>query len=260
MEDIYRDFSAFYDLYVGDKLDDLPLYLEYAAKTEGALLEVGAGSGRLTIPLARAGHELVAVDVSPSMLALLRAKLAREAEEVRRRVAIIEADVCRLALGRSFGLVFLPFYTFNYLLTPAAQQTALRNLRGHLAADGRLLIDVFLPRKLLTECPPAPVLRREAVDPATGRPVRCLVAYRFDRGRQLEFRRHIFEIAGEDGNLIRREFATTRRYFFPAEIEAPLPRSRPGGGGRLRRLRQGARAGRRGAIHLRAPTGRGSVK
>lgn len=100
------------------------------------------------------------------------------------------------------------------------QEAALRNLRGHLAADGRLLIDVFLPRKLLTECPSAPVLRREAVDPATGRPVRCLVAYRFDRGRQLEFRRHIFEIAGEDGNFIRHEFETIRRYFFPEELEA----------------------------------------
>lgn len=209
MGDVYEDFSAFYDLYVGDKLDDLPLYLDYATKTEGPFLEVGAGSGRLTIPLARAGYELVAVDVSPSMLALLRAKLAREPEEVQKRVSILEADVCRLALGRSFGLVFLPFYTFNYLLTPAAQEAALRNLRGHLSAAGRLLIDVFVPRRLLAECPSAPVLRREAVDPETGRRVRCLVGYRFDRGRQLEFRRHIFEIAREDGSLVRREFETT---------------------------------------------------
>ncbi|NLG84131.1 MAG: class I SAM-dependent methyltransferase [Firmicutes bacterium] len=191
-EDIYRDFSACYDLYVGDKLDDLPLYLDYAAATKGSLLEVGAGSGRLTIPLARAGYELVAVDVSPSMLALLRAKLAREPEEVRRRVAIIEADVCRLTLSRSFGLVFLPFYTFNYLLTPDAQE-ARPPRRGRPAPYRRLSAP-----KLLTECPSAPVLRREAVDPATGRPVRCLVAYGFDRGRQLEFRRHIFEMAGEE--------------------------------------------------------------
>jgi len=218
--DIYSDFSSFYDFYVGGKLDDLSFYLEYAQKTGGPLLEIGAGSGRLTIPLARAGFALVAVDISASMLDLLRAKLARETEDVRERVEVLVADLCRLGLGRRFGLIFLPFYTFNYMLTAASQAAALKALRAHLPPGGRLLLEVFLPLRRLADCPAGPVLRKEAVDPATGLLVRSSIAYRYDRGKCLEYRTHIFEIARPGGGWERREFETTRRYFFPDELAA----------------------------------------
>lgn len=218
-QDIYADFSAFYDFYVGGWLDDLPIYLEFARAAEGPLLEIGAGTGRLTIPLARAGHAVDAVDVSYSMLDILRGKLAREPAAVRERVQIHEADVCRLALGRSFSLILMPFYAFNYLLTPARQEAALRRIHAHLAAGGRLLVDVFVPWWRIEECPPEPVLRREAVDPATGRKMRALVGYRMDLARRLEHRRHIFEFAAPDDGVERREFTTTRRYFLRDELE-----------------------------------------
>lgn len=67
--DPYGDYSKFYDLYVGDKSDDIPFYLKYAQEARTPILEIGAGTGRLTIPFARAGHSVVAVDISPSMLA-----------------------------------------------------------------------------------------------------------------------------------------------------------------------------------------------
>ena len=81
--DVYQDYSEFYDLYVGDRLIDLPMYQGYAATSKTSILEIGAGSGRLTIPLACEGYDVVAVDISPSMLAILGEKLTKQPVEVR---------------------------------------------------------------------------------------------------------------------------------------------------------------------------------
>ena len=99
--DVYKDYSEFYDLYVGDRLVDLPFYLDYARSAQTPVIEIGAGSGRLTLPLARAGVRMVAVDVSTSMLAILKSRLAEESSEVRHRVEVVEADASELNLGDS---------------------------------------------------------------------------------------------------------------------------------------------------------------
>ena len=91
--DVYQEYSEFYDLYVGDRLDDLPMYKEHAANSGAPILEIGAGSGRLTIPLASDGYDVVAVDISPSMLVILREKLTKQPVDVRSRISVVEADV-----------------------------------------------------------------------------------------------------------------------------------------------------------------------
>lgn len=143
--DVYRKFSQFYDLYVGDFLDDLPMYLEHSSGLATPVLEIGAGSGRLTIPLALEGHDIVAVDVSPSMLKILDDRLACQPAETRARVRVVRADVCRLELGERYDLVLVPFYTFNYLLTPKTQSACLERIRAHMTDAARLVIDVFVP-------------------------------------------------------------------------------------------------------------------
>jgi SAM-dependent methyltransferase len=168
--------------------------------------------------MARAGIALVAVDVSPAMLAILRAQLGREPELVRRRVEVVEADACELELGRRFDLAMVPFYTFNYLLTPAAQTSALERIAAHLTGSGRLLVDVFLPLGLLDRPPTEPVLKVDRVDPATGQTIRGWNTYRFDRQQQIEHRHHTFEVVRPDGTVRRAEFATSRRYWFRDEL------------------------------------------
>jgi SAM-dependent methyltransferase len=217
--DVYEDFSEFYDLYVGDRLDDLPLYLDYARSARTPVLEIGAGSGRLTLPLAQAGIPVVAVDISPSMLAILESRLAEQTAQVRQRVQVVLADACELELAARYDLILIPFYTFNYFLTPEAQRAVLERCHAHLSRQGRLLIDVFIPLSRLRDCPTEPLLRVDTVDPRTGSKVRGWNVYSIDKERQIEHRKHIFEVTPPDGIVRRKEFNVQRRYFFPAELE-----------------------------------------
>lgn len=217
--DVYKEFSEFYDIYVGGKLDDLPFYLEYAKSVQTPVLEIGAGSGRLTIPLAQAGIFIIAVDISPSMLAILKSRLAQEPTEVQRRVQIVEGNACRLELKCKYELIIVPFYTFNYFLTPQAQNLALERFSAHLSQQGYLLIDLFVPLSRIENYSPDPILKVDTIDSRTGNRVHGWNIYTIDKERQIEFRRHIFEIIQPNGTVGKREFTTQRRYFFPSELE-----------------------------------------
>ena len=219
MFDIYADFSRFYDIYVGGWLEDLPFYIDYARGLRTPILEVGAGSGRLTIPFARAGYSVVAVDISASMLAILKSRLVREAEGIRKRIEIVEADAEALELGNKYELIIVPFFTFNYFLTSQAQKTALKRLAQHLTDSGTILLDVFIPFSRIKECSPEPVLRVDAVEAETGNKIRGWNIYSMDLERQIECRRHIFEITEPNGTVSKKEFITKRRYTFRPELE-----------------------------------------
>src|SRR5207245_10977189 len=96
--------------------------------------------------------------------------------------------------------------------------SALERMAAHLTSAGRLLIDVFIPLRLLEQGPADPILKVDLVNPATGSRVRGWNTYIFDQTRQIEHRRHIFEVSQPDGTVRRREFTTRRRYWFRREL------------------------------------------
>ncbi len=130
-----------YDVYVTTTAD-IPFFLEELTMTSGPVLELMAGTGRLSLPLAKAGAKLTCVDISGSMLARLRTKLADGGLEAE----VVEADVCQLALpGRSYGLALLPFQSFGELITLEAQQAALERVMAHLQPGGRFVCTMHNP-------------------------------------------------------------------------------------------------------------------
>jgi len=210
-EDPYRDFADVYDVYIGAGPDDLPVYQAQADRLGGPILEVGAGAGRLTVPLARRGARVVAVDVSAAMLARLTARLTTEPPEIQRRVRVIRADAQRLPLRGVFPLILLPYYTLNDLRTAEAQRKALTEVARFLAHGGCVMVDVFVPISRIAHCPPEPMLRRDTLH-TDGRRVRAWTGYALDPATQVERRRHIFESTSRDGRVERREFHTERRW------------------------------------------------
>jgi SAM-dependent methyltransferase len=130
----------------GSPMDgDVDLYRTLARETGGPVLEVGCGTGRVTIPLAMDGHEVVGVDLSAPMLRLARRKLESLSPEVAGRLTFAEADMRSLDLGRTFALILTPSRVFQFALTTDDQRAALRALRDHLAPAGRLVLDLFDP-------------------------------------------------------------------------------------------------------------------
>ena len=188
--DPFARIARFYDLDAGGFDDDLALYLDAAEGRD--VLELGCGTGRVAVPLARAGLRVTGVDLSPAMLSVARSR----AEGLPLR--LVEGDMRTLDLGERFGAVFVPLGGLQHMATAAEVAAALATVARHLDAGGQAVVDVEAPhpddwlpgpRPLLQhwtrELPPAPgapggvVTKLVAVE---GRPVEALreVTYHFD--------------------------------------------------------------------------------
>ena len=137
-----------YDCQVSDsaRTADVPLWLALAEESGGPVLELGCGTGRVTIPLARAGRDVTGLDMSPNMLAIARRKLEQESTEVRERIRFVEGDMRDFSLDQRFGSIIVPFSAFQVLLERDDQKRCLACCARHLKPRGRLAIDVFHPR------------------------------------------------------------------------------------------------------------------
>ena len=140
------DLARYYDLDLRDDPGDLDLYRALLTRIDGPVLELAAGSGRLAVPLALAGHEVVALDNDSAMLA--RASAAWAARRGRRpadRLRTVEADLTTARLEERFGLVFIGLNSLFLLPGPDAQAAAFRTIAAHLRPDGLAVVDVLLP-------------------------------------------------------------------------------------------------------------------
>jgi len=126
-------------------VDDIAFWEQTAAAADGPLLELACGTGRLLIPLARAGHEVTGVDLSAHMIALCRAKLQLEPEAVRERVSVLEADMTSFELDRRFAHAYCTFGSFHHLVDVEQQLACLAACHRHLLPGGMLVLDLINP-------------------------------------------------------------------------------------------------------------------
>lgn len=150
MAELVRDpktdaaLARLYDVDLVEDPGDLDLYLALAARTGGPVLEIAAGSGRVAVPLAEAGYDVTAVDISPAMLA--RAEKA-ETRATGGRIERVLADLVGLSLpgGAKFRLAILALNSILLLPTRDAQAAALETMARHLLPGGIAVVDVWLP-------------------------------------------------------------------------------------------------------------------
>jgi SAM-dependent methyltransferase len=137
---LYRD-GLHYDALNSDLVADIPFYVEEARIARGPVLELACGTGRLTIPIAQTGVEIVGLDLSGSMLAHARTKAKAAGVPIK----FVEGDCRGFDLGRKFALIFMAFNSMQHLHDYASQAALFANVRKHLAEGGRFIFDVFNP-------------------------------------------------------------------------------------------------------------------
>lgn len=209
--------AEIYDCQVGDSVGDLAFWQALAEECGGEALELACGTGRLTLPLARAGIRITGVDCAPHTLAVARRKLAEEPPEVQACVSLIEGDMRALALERQFPLVFIPFNSFQFMLEQEDQQQCLGCCAAHLAPRGRLVIDGFNANTAPLPVTPEEHGPAEFVGPE-GVPIRMWVRTECDRVRQRIFARWRYESTSAAGDTRRFQRLMELRYFFYYEM------------------------------------------
>ena len=114
---------------------------------DGPILELAAGSGRLAVALAEAGHEVTGVDLDPAMLERARVRARAVGPGLADRLTLVEADLVdlRLPAAGRFGLAFIALNSLLILPTRAAQRAALGTLAQHLAPGGLAVVDIWIP-------------------------------------------------------------------------------------------------------------------
>ena len=226
-----------YDSFVAEYYDflptvagrgDLDFYVAEAAKSGGPVLELGCGTGRVLLAIARAGFRTAGLDLSEMMLRRCREKLASEPGEVQKRISLHRGDMSDFDLGEKFRLIIVPFRPFQHLLKVREQLACLRCAHRHLEPGGRLILDLFQtdPRRMYD---PA-FLNEESVEPEATLPDgrRLRLASRnsaFHRAEQVNDCELIFYVTDADGRTERLVFAFPLRYFFRYEVEHLLARS-----------------------------------
>lgn len=173
---IVREYWAttaeYYDLFHSNRQEDVEFWTSIAGPAGGPVLEIGCGTGRVGLEIARSGHDVCGVDQSEAILDIFRRKLAVEPDDVRQRVQLHLGDMRTFQLDQQFGLALMPFRPLQHMLTLEDQLAALTNARRHLAKGGILGFDVFFPNfKALDQPDGVEKLEREWID-GDGRTVR----------------------------------------------------------------------------------------
>ncbi len=224
----YAFVAEFYDHVVPYRnRQDVAFFVERARQAKGPVLEIGCGTGRVLIPTAKAGVEIVGLDLSPFMLSVCRAKLSREPVEVQAKVQLVEADMRHFDLGKNFTLVTIPFRSFQHLITVEDQLSCFTCIQHHLVDGGTFILDLFnpyLPRlvdeQYLTETEEEP----EFTMPDGRRVVRRNRTVARDLFHQIQEVELIYYVTHPDGGKERLVDRFPMRYLFRFEAEHLLAR------------------------------------
>jgi SAM-dependent methyltransferase len=192
----YAD-AVLYDYEYRRRRADVTFYRELARR-RGAdrILELGAGTGRVTVPLARDGREVVAVDRSETMLAQLAARIARLPQPVAARITPVAGDLRSFSVGSRFPLVIAAFNVLEHLYTRTEVDACLQRVAAHLAPGGAFAFDVQLPDLLwLARDPSRRWARTRFTDPTTGRVMYYSTNHDYDPVRQIALIRLYYEPA-----------------------------------------------------------------
>lgn len=201
---------------------DVDFFVEYSRKTQGRILELGCGTGRVLIPTAISGCDVTGLDISPRMLRKCREKLSTQPKEVQERVKLIQGNMVNFRTSGPYSLVTIPFRPFHYLISVEEQKACLNDVNLHLISQGLLILD-------LVNCYPPSMYDpkywveqeiHENFQLTDGRCLRCTTRIAdFHRDQQYNDLELIYYVSHPGSKVERLVQAFPFRYFFRYEVE-----------------------------------------
>jgi SAM-dependent methyltransferase len=167
---------------------------------EGAALELGVGTGRIALPLSQRGVRVHGIDLSPAMVARLRAKAGAD------RIGVTIGDFATTRVAGSFTLAYLVRNTITNLTTQDEQVECFRNVAAQLEPGGCFVIEVYIPE--LQRLPPGETIHAFTVTPEH------LGFEEYDVATQIAFSHHYWVV---DGQL--ETFSSPHRYVWSSELD-----------------------------------------
>lgn len=224
-------YDAFVDIYpewAKAMTEDVPFYVEEALSVPGSYVELGFGTGRVGLEVARAGKDVIGVDKSEAMLAVAR-EAVKKLPPSAGQVTLCHADMRDfiLPLREKARLIAIPFRSILHLLTLEDVEECLRHIHFSLAPGGKLVFNVFVPDPQITaERHNRPLLRSDYVDPSSGRRT---ILWELDLYEPVEQRLTIYAITEElDENdvAVRRKYRKLAlRFMYPQETRYLLEKA-----------------------------------
>lgn len=225
MDDHMYRWPQYYD-WTSDGLDgDVTYYAHLAMESGGPVLELGCGTGRCSLGMARHGIEVVGVDRQPEMIQTAQKKA--EAMGLDRQCQWVCGDMTQLQLGRRFPLVVIPYRSFLHLLRVKDQLDTLRTIRDHLTEDGLLAFNLFVPDLAqMVEEDERLVNRGQFPIPGTREVVEVHDYMEYDHFyQQASVIRYYERFSAEGVSLERLRTSFAMRYIFPTELFHLLDRA-----------------------------------
>jgi len=192
------DDGDVYDLVGRDVPYGLDFYVTLARETNGPVLDIACGTGRILLPCLQAGVDIEGLDLFEPMLNTLRAKAA----SLNLSPRLHQADMSDFSLARCYQLIMIPFNAIIHNMTQEAQIRCLKLCRQHLLPGGRLTFDTFFPSLEIVGAPEnSRVLEGEIPHLQTGLPIRMYDTRSFDRVAQVQHSLNEIELLSADGSV-----------------------------------------------------------
>lgn len=140
---LYNAIAEIYDPWSASVVEDIAFYVEEARRCDGPVVELAVGTGRIAVPIARAGVRVIGVDLSDRMLDVARALAADHG--VEDLVDLRLGDLLEPPVAERVPLVICPFRSLLHMRDESEKLSALRSAHDLLEPGGRLVFDVFAP-------------------------------------------------------------------------------------------------------------------
>jgi SAM-dependent methyltransferase len=220
---LYANTAHLYDFDNREFLDyDVKLCLEYVNKTNGNILEIACGTGRVTIPILKniPNCKVTAFDLSDKMLSVFKKKIKSACHNLQ----LAKADMRNFSFNQKFDLVILIWRAFQVLLEEEDAKKCLQNVRKHMNKDSVFLFSIFLPQKSYgADWVGKEIFSYEAVDPANGNKIkRYTKNLNSDEEKQIIEYASIYDIVTPEGKCEVLEDKIVYKYYSLEQIKKLL--------------------------------------